>query len=424
MNKIVCFPANSAPASLENGVLYFELCSHKLEKHPCLGAISSSLFAELRKNGIQPSTEAFDFLLIALSAIAADKSVLRQDSVDGWTRVFDLVIYLCEPEKWELVRQRIEKMFGFISGDHWKLSFRSAMKTSTPEIKNPSEHDHDCICLLSGGTDSLVGAIDLVSKGRNPLFVSQVVRGESNNQRDFAALFGSNNQYQFSCSVNHGGANETSTRARSLAFFAYALLASCSIKTPASGRKEIIVPENGFISLNIPMDNCRLGSLSTKTTHPIYMSQLQSIWNDVGLNVDLVTPYKYKTKGEILKECKNPELLIENIFKTVSCGKYRVHNLQHCGCCVPCLVRRASFFAAGIDDHTNKDYLHRDLKHAGSLDVSAVAFAVMNVETYGIDRFVAGHLDFATETERSPYEDMVNRGITELRNFLRLKGVV
>lgn len=44
----------------------------------------------------------------------------------------------------------------------------------------------DCICLLSGGMDSLVGAIDLHEEGRNPLFVSQIVRGDADHQREYA----------------------------------------------------------------------------------------------------------------------------------------------------------------------------------------------------------------------------------------------
>ena len=36
------------------------------------------------------------------------------------------------------------------------------------------------------------------------------------------------------------------------------------------------VPENGIISLNVPLDDLRIGSHSTRTTHPFYFS----LWNE------------------------------------------------------------------------------------------------------------------------------------------------
>ena len=72
-------------------------------------------------------------------------------------------------------------------------------------------------------------------------------------------------------------------------------MASCGIECNSQGKKELFVPENGYISLNMPLDPLRAGSLSTKTTHPVYMKSMQEIWNDVGIDIDFVLPYKYKT---------------------------------------------------------------------------------------------------------------------------------
>ena len=46
------------------------------------------------------------------------------------------------------------------------------------------------------------------------------------------------------------------------------------------------VPKNGLIALNVPLDQLRLGALSTRTTHPFYIAR----WNElVGIlaNADL-----------------------------------------------------------------------------------------------------------------------------------------
>lgn len=207
-------------------------------------------------------------------------------------------------------------------------------------------------------------------------------------------------------------------------FFAFALLASCGIHYNEIGRKEIIVPENGFISLNIPLSLIRIGSLSTKTTHPVYMSMLQSIWNDLGLKVDLILPYKYRTKGEVLIECKNQETMKALIFSSTSCGKYQRHGLRHCGECVPCLVRRAAFKRAGIKDETENGYCVESLKKSNSQDVAAAAMACIQVQNQGIERFARSALSFCDSSERNAYLHIVNRGIDEIRALLMEHGVI
>jgi hypothetical protein len=189
-------------------------------------------------------------------------------------------------------------------------------------------------------------------------------------------------------------------------------------------RKEIIIPENGYMSLNVPLNSNRISSLSTKTTHPIYMAYLQEIWNEVGIDVDLSLPYKYKTKGELLMECKSQSLLIDCLPRSISCGKYRRHGLQHCGTCVPCLIRRAAFFKAGLKDETLKGYKVDNLKYADSEDVNAVVIAVKNVEHYGVDSFIKSNLSFASGEDRNHLRGVVLRGIDELGALLRAQGVI
>src|SRR3546814_15952029 len=56
--------------------------------------------------------------------------------------------------------------------------------------RQPVRPREDCVVLLSGGLDSLIGAIDLTAMGRKPLAVSNVVRGDGDNQVGFAAAIG------------------------------------------------------------------------------------------------------------------------------------------------------------------------------------------------------------------------------------------
>lgn len=387
-----------------------------------VGHVGVQLFKELRKSKIAPTVEALDFTIIAMAVVAADKAVLRKKSADGWTRKIELCIYLHDAPKWRQEKRKLEEMLRFLSGDFWVLNINALPESLVPQ-KKYDLRQQDCICLLSGGMDSLVGAIDLHEEGRNPLFVSQTVRGDAEHQREYAMQFGINNLCQWSNNIKKKGESEISTRARSMAFFAFALLASCGIDCNAQGRKELFVPENGYISLNMPLDPLRTGSLSTKTTHPVYMKAMQEIWNDVGINIDFVLPYKYKTKGEVLMDCKNQDLMKKLIFGSTSCGKYQ-RKLQHCGVCVPCLVRRAAFLKNNLCDVTEGGYFKENLQCSYSKDVAAAALAVVQLKKNGIESLVKGMLSFAKGEERNLYLGVIERGVLEIGALLREHSVI
>lgn len=417
MSKVICYPRCCKLSAYDDGALYFEVFSTPEENRMNVGHVGLQILKEMRRSQIHPSVPAFDFLMIALGVVSADKAVLRSECADGWTRQIELTVYVHEYDKWLQEKKQLEEMLRFLTGDFWTIHFEKLDTPICPEKEYPLR-SNDCVCLLSGGMDSLVGAIDLHEEGRNPLFLSQIVRGDAEHQRAYAAAVGEDNLCQWSSSVKKHGRTENSTRARSIIFFAYALLASCGIDYNEDGRKEIFVPENGYISLNIPLDHMRIGSLSTKTTHPVYMRMLQNIWDDLDLKVDLVLPYKYKTKGEVLVECKNQEMMRNLIFGSTSCGKYQRHGLRHCGECVPCLVRRAAFLRAGLEDDTENGYCVESLKGSDSQDVAAAAMACIEVQNHGIERFVKSALSFCDSTERNGYLGVVSRGLEEIRMLL------
>ena len=65
---------------------------------------------------------------------------------------------------------------------------------------------------------------------------------------------------------------------------------------------ELLVPENGLIALNVPLDETRVGSFSTRTTHPFYLSLWNELLVGLGLNLSVKNPYWNKTKGEMAGE--------------------------------------------------------------------------------------------------------------------------
>ena len=423
MNKVICYTRHCLPSTYEEDIQYFELFSVPQQKARHIGHVGNMFLDALRKAKIQLTPKFLDFAILAMSVAAADKAFPRKLSADGWTRKIDLEVPLYETKKWNNVREKMEKMLRFLSGDFWKLSIVQCSEPAIPSNSYPLR-ENDCICLLSGGMDSLIGGIDLCAAGRNPLFVAQTVRGDAEHQKEYAKALGTSNLCQWSCHICKHGGTEQSTRARSIVFFAYALLASCAIGANTEGRKEIYVPENGFISLNIPLDPLRSGSLSTKTTHPMYMKEMQDIWNEMGFDVDLITPYQYKTKGEVLLECKNQERMKSLIMGTTSCGKYLRHKYRHCGVCIPCLVRRASFMKAGMMDETEGGYCEETLKTALSPDLAAAAFAVTQYEKNGTESLIRGELNFADLSERRQYVSVFERGLCEIRDLLKTSGIL
>ena len=424
MKKVICCPASKLPDALDPEVIYFSLYSYPSLRSAGVGHIAPMLSKDIRRQGLEPSVEAWDFTTFALSVAAADKAVLRKNSADGWTRTIELSVHLQQPTVWNMNRDELEFILRFLTGDFWTLRFLPGGVTP-PKANEKKQIDTDCCCLLSGGVDSLVGAIDLTVAGKKPFFISQIVRGDRETQKKFAIELGGENRHcQWSCTIKHPGQSEKSTRARSIIFFAYALLAASSIPSTHERPVDIFVPENGFISLNIPLGPGRIGSFSTKTTHPIYIAGLQSIWDALGIHAKLIQPYQYKTKGELISECANQAMLMKLIGDSTSCGKYQRYNLTHCGVCVPCMVRRAAFLRARLTDTTVKGYHYEQFAHSNSRDVSAAASTYLQYRNKGIQSLTRGNLSFASINDRAQYENVVARGIDELGQLLSSQGII
>lgn len=426
MRKIVCSPENLFPRQLKEDTKYFSIYSNPRREN--VGYFGSTLIRDIQRAGLCPSEKVWDFNTIALAVAAADNSLIRKNSEDGWTRQIDLTVHLCNPNVWEPVKQELEKTLRFLTGDFWSLTFKDD-GVNPPRARREKQFDCDCVSLLSGGVDSLAGAIDLVADNHKPIFISQVVRGDAKTQKEYAERIRPESpHYQWSHKIHPPQReSEGSTRGRSIIFFAFAALAASAIKVQPGSPANIYVPENGFISLNIPLNSGRIGSFSTKTTHPVYLKGIQNIWNEVEINLNLIMPYQFKTKGELLAECKNQELLKELVFQSVSCGKYRVYKMQHCGRCVPCLVRRAAFQHWGEVDETSGGYYSEQLEritHGNPDDVGAVANACLVAEQSGIQRLVSGNLSFANHKSRKDFEEVFLRGLNEVKELLQGKEVI
>jgi len=429
MSRVFCGPKDLIPNPREAGVEYFSMYGHDgLED---VSTVGSTLMDDIKAAGMNPSAAAWDFLSLALAVNAADHALERNVSPDGWTRTIELELALYEPGPLQAAAQHIQEALRFLTGDFWQLTFVEG-GYPPPRPKSAVAHQADCVALLSGGLDSLVGAIDLKDQGRNPLFVSHIARGDKDKQSQYAALLGrQGNHVQWNQNTwlkPKDREAEPSTRARSIVFFAFAGIAADHLASLHQvAEVDVFVPENGLISLNVPLNAGRVGSLSTKTTHPVFIQRLQVLWHSLGIPAVLQLPYAAKTKGEMLKQCADQVMLAKVGGSSTSCGRFGHYGLRHCGRCVPCMVRRASFLHAGLKD-TTAEYVYPDLNGAqrdqGADDVAALATAVLKVEEDGVRAFTAGQFSFADPAKRREFEGVVERGLKELGVLLRLHHVL
>jgi len=423
--KIVCAPKDYHFAG--NGETLKVILYGKADMQT-MGDSGAAIKDVIVRKKLQAATRAWDFLSLALAVIASDLAGHRKSSPDGWTREFELEIAVVEPDFWNTQKELVKNLLGFLTTDMWQISFVRGGIYPVPESE-PILPEEDCVTLLSGGLDSLVGNIDLAANGKRPFAVSQIVRGDAESQRAFARIIGGGMRH---LQLNHNThvpnpESPPSQRARSLIFISYGILAATTLARYHAGNTvTLYVCENGFISINPPLTGARLGSLSTRTTHPVFMGLLQQLIDAAGLRVWIENPYQLKTKGEMLYECTNKILLEAHAAETTSCGRFKKFGYTHCGRCVPCLVRRAAFLASGMTDRTNYVYVdlgRDDENHAGFDDVRSVAMALAEVMSEGLEPWIGTSLSTTLLGDIGPLRAMVSRGLNELGSLFNLYGV-
>jgi len=322
------------------------------------------LIDALVRRGVMPSETAVDLSILSAIITAADTRISRAtESQDSWTREIDLYLPVKDAALFEPHTAFISQILAFLTGDRWRIFVRPRPKeyANLVEKKQLAVASFDSVCLFSGGLDSFIGAIDLLDARRNPLFISHYWENSTSSQeicaqrigavygdmdpRHVRARIGFNNQ------LVKGSDSETTTRGRSFLFLSMAVLAASGLANP-----DIVVPENGLISLNVPLDPLRLGAWSTRTTHPFYLARWQELLDRLGIPGTIVNPYRFQTKGEMVKACRNQTLLKKYAAETISCssiskGRWKKLSKGHCGHCTPCLIRRSALLIGlGKDD--------------------------------------------------------------------------
>ncbi len=316
----------------------------------------------------QPPELTRDMLDIALALYTADIVVPRGRN-EAWTRELSLLVPVRQPDFWE---QNLAALLAILHGltrDNFYLDFCERVG-DCPELLRPvgadgsagtSRRGVDCVCSLSGGVDSLAGGTMLLRADRRPFFVShrsgnphvrerQTVAERSLDAiRPDSAVFanlvvqprpGSGGGHRFPVP----GERETSRRLRSFLFMAMLTAAAAGVDV-----EEAYLCDNGILTIALPMSPGRVGSLSTRSTHPSIMAAFNALTRAAGMKTTILNPFIYRTKAEIISDILRPVLTPDQIQATTSCWMSGRRS-RPCGGCIPCLLRRISMLAAGLPD--------------------------------------------------------------------------
>lgn len=371
----------------------------------------SNLSSNIRENWYKLGVKALssiyeDLYLLSLIVFAVDKRVPRSEFSDAWTRILNVNIPVKKVEIWNSVRNDINKMLSYLSGDEWNINFReceqdSSYQSSRKRVPRRPEYldNIKAVSLFSGGLDSFCGAHKLLSENTPTIFVgfqeygklkglqSELLGVLQKNYPDcFSSLF-SFSAFARSLSFSDDTIlnSENTSRSRSFLF----LCAALTVAGIVGDETPVYIPENGFIGLNLPMTPSRLGSCSTRTTHPYFLRLFNSLLEKIGIQHRIINPYAFSTKREMVNQFKDNVYFQNNFFKTISCshpcnGRWEGYPVpQNCGYCYPCLIRQSSILDIDI---TN--------------------------EKYGKDIFETDYIKNSTDAKHSDLEDLLSSIIT------------
>ena len=386
---------------------------------------ASSTLAHLPR----PSDQAQDFLAIAIGAYVADRSFVRTDAADGWTRDFRLEVPVSDPDRWNV--DTLQKAISFLTGDRWELALRPGTPTPLEFSEDRPSGELSEVALFSGGVDSLTGAAEAVRAGHQPILISHY--GDSPTatlQQTLATqILGSEEalsrliQFRLTSApaadpnATGYGFPDTTMRSRSLLFIALGITIASSMQVST-----LRLAENGYIAINVPLHAGRAGSLSTRTAHPHFLDTLSHALHQASLAIDIKNPFLLLTKGQVTQRLLATRAA-PAARSTVSCahpiGRWQSEGYRNCGYCYPCLIRQAGFHAAGADstaysiDPFTDTRFYSERQEATS-DIRSLARALLD------DPSPNDILDVApvpSPTLLSDLHEMRTRGLNELQKL-------
>lgn len=304
----------------------------------------------------RPLTTCEEDLLDLLHAIHITDLVCARGRNENWTRELLLALPLRNPQPFQRLIPVIQETFGMMTFDRLRIEL-TTYKSPPPQrfpTKPIAPWKPEAVALLSGGIDSACAGAQLATTHERPLFVSSrssshVSRAQNAVVEALERIRPSLRAVRFQSQPKHQHAiaplpdSDLSQRARTLLYVGVA-----AVIAVAHDIDHIVLGENGIMAINCPLTLGRAAGFSTRTAHPDVLDRMGQVIGALFQRSFRVTnPLLLQTKADVVKRLA--KLCGRSLVKkTHSCWIARQAN--HCGHCVPCVVRRFATETAGVPD--------------------------------------------------------------------------
>jgi len=345
------------------------------------GEANLNLSVPLPVNALHGQVDSLteDLMMIAAYAFGIDQQVTRHFETDvhgdKWRRDILVSLGVRNPDFWSQasIHRCLADVLAFATDDVWSFHFTRAPVEQNPSLflgfdVNAAMGDPDQVILVSGGLDSACAVVEQhVTFGRQPVLVSHSpafhLASRQDHVRDhIAQRFRDWTFPLVPMAVNRSDGSdpmEYSMRTRAFLFASMGALIAVNL-----GLRDIVLADNGVVSLNLPLNDQIIGAHASRCTHPrfirLFNELLKAVFNERG--PILVNPLAARTRAEtlqILKDCRFEQL----VAATISCSHVQglTGSQPQCGVCSQCIDRRAGTEAAGLQKFDPAERYKTDL---------------------------------------------------------------
>jgi len=298
-------------------------------------------------------------LVEAAATIQMGDAALPRGRAEAWSRDVSFHLAASPGSPLHALTGRLAQCLEFVLGDRVTVYATDAGFAAPCPDRRQAAVGVDCVCLLSGGLDSLAGAVALLESGRKPLLLSHETgnpvthASRAHARQCLAERYGplpsasvrlaASGRRRARWPYPTEGEQEPSRRSRSLV-----PLTAAAAVADALDLDEIWIPENGVMAAQPPLTRARVGAFTTRTAHPRWLQGLEGLFSDYfGRPMRIVNPLIGSTKSEVVGHILLRHLDEAAVRGTDSCWAAGRGALP-CGGCVPCLIRRFAFAEWGL----------------------------------------------------------------------------
>lgn len=337
--------------------------------------------ASLRAEFGELTSLEVDLLTLASSVFACDLAFKRGER-ETITRKISITIPVVNLAVFNSVRDDIRYALFRLSHDAWDIQFTKR----DGEIESTTQCQVDGsgkVLLFSGGLDSFSAALQLADCGENIQLVSHITANPAvlGAQETLFQYLDEQHPNVFSrIAVRVGGRSSTkqgypfpasntredTQRTRSFVFLVLAGIVARRKRVT----EVVVIAENGQLAMHLPLTAARISAFSTHTAHPEFIHCMAQILSRaLRFPINITNPFQYLTKAEVVKDAVTDHL--DMVPHAVSCWMTSrvtgTHN--HCGSCIPCLIRRIAIEANEVQlQEYRRDLFSADITSLGPDD--------------------------------------------------------